>query len=260
MKKKIVRIYPLYLICLLFSMFVAVWIGNNININDFVGNLLFLQDTELKPGNWFNCFGGNHVIWYMSYQWWDYVMFILLVTLVRNRKNWLWVTAATSSIGMLSYMLVPNHASILLWYFWIFYLGLHLGECYVDKKNVNPWVAVVTIAMLVVWHCVEGIPRGVAIGVHPYLETRHFLVALILLSAFALMKKFHLHRVPGITLFKVFAPFSLSIYIFQIPTLYAMNNLFGESITTTCLSVVVTLCVAYLIEVHLQKVWLKYLK
>ena len=104
LKKRFIRIYPLYILCILFSCSVYYFTtGKLTNGATIAGNLFLLQDAVEKPGNWFRCAGGNLPIWYLSFQWWDYVMFVVFAKLIKQYTLRLNITFCICILGMVSY-------------------------------------------------------------------------------------------------------------------------------------------------------------
>lgn len=170
LRKRWIRIYPLYAIALMISLLVACYIESSytpINWRTIFGNMIFMQDNSMKPGLWFECVGGNHPLWYLSYQWWDYVIFILFFSMCKNTPQRTITIFFLCFLAMLTYIAIPNHLSIVIWYYWIFELGGHLGRVYREHKSVDWRIMAATILMLVVWVAFQGFPSGVSIGLHP---------------------------------------------------------------------------------------------
>lgn len=254
LKKRAIRIVPLYVICLLISFLSITITGKDCDFVELLGNLLFFQNTSLIPGNWVNCFAGNYVLWYMSYQWWSYVIFGLLF--ISSTYKTKWVSFAISFVGMVSYMFIPNHISILLWYYWIFFMGVHMGECYSKNTRVNIFVVVATIIMLLTWCVLNEFPKDGNVGVHPFLEVRHFASALFLLIICEVIKQIRIRFASRIILlFKSFAPFSMCIYLFQIPVLNVVSHYISTSWLIVSVATLVTISLSYIVEVKLQNIW-----
>lgn len=137
-KTRFKKIYPLYFIALLVSVSVAWIITGAVTQHDvitFIGNLLCLQDNSTKPGLWFDTAGGNYALWYMSYQWWDYIILIFLVRFIPDavkRRN---ISFLICFAAMLSYSFFPNHLSIIIWYYWIFELGCFVAMVHFEVEK-----------------------------------------------------------------------------------------------------------------------------
>lgn len=251
--RKIKRIYPLYLVAILLSVIASCIIGqtSTINLETLIGNLLFLQDSEVRPGTWFRAIGSNGPLWYMSYQWWSYVLFILLVKFVKPTKYHI-ASFCACFLAMLSFVIYPNHFSAIVWYFWIFFMGMCLSIFQI-RRNVNKtFVLLVTMLFIGSWLLFHHFPNEAAFGEHPNIELRHFLVALTLYLLYFIIKSLGVRRFRFIQLFRFVAPFSLGIYLFQIPVLNLFCFLGGYSMLTAVLALVACCSLAYLIEVRLM--------
>ena len=216
------------------------------------GNLICMQDNSLKPGLWFESAGGNYALWYMSYQWWDYVIFISLTMLVNNDYYRFRVSYILCFLGMMTYILIPNHLSILIWYYWIFEMGCYLAMIHVGHTNKKWEVLIVTLVMLIVWYLVERKVPASSIGYHPFVEIRHFLFALLLIIVYLLMRKFHF----GFILLKpfaFFAPISYCIYLLHVPMLKLSRHFFNITMMNLLIAFISTLLLAYVLERKLIK-------
>lgn len=260
--RKAIRIYPLYLICIALSVLSTFTLKGNFNDIDLptlVGNILNLQDNSLKPGSWFKIIGGNMVLWYMSYQWWFYVLFIVVAKhLIAVRKRWEIVVYIISLCSMIVYALIPNHASIVIWYFWIFAVACYMARCYVEKRNISWWAPTSVLLMIGIWFVINGASTTwTTIGMHPFLEARHFSMVVVILFAYYIMKKYRIRSLPIISKFEIFAPYSFSIYIFQMPVLYFVRSIVDNTWMASIIALPLNMLLSYLLEVKLAPLLIK---
>ena len=79
--KRFRRIYfPIF--CSYFISGIIYYYQNNtldFSYYQLIGNLLMLQDNELKPGNWFVPLFDNGPLWSLSYEWWFYMLFFIFI-------------------------------------------------------------------------------------------------------------------------------------------------------------------------------------
>ena len=149
--QRAIRIYPIYLIAIglaLSSIFFTQWSFNEITFLQVVGNLLCLQDNNLTPGTLVIAIGGN--LWYMSYQWWSYVFFILIMNYIplHRQKSF---TLILTSLGMITYMYLPNQISKLAWYYTIFYMGCCVCDVFLTKSKISKMDIFFIPIMLMIW-------------------------------------------------------------------------------------------------------------
>lgn len=252
LRRKAMRIFPLYLFCLLFSCIIQYAInGIPVDLVTLTGNILMLQDAVDKPGNWFHCVGGNYAIWYLSYQWWSYVLFIILAKFQRNYNKRLLITYIICLLGMISYCLWPNQLSNIIWYYWIFETGCYFGMCYSNNINLGWRMPLGVVFMILLW-CLFVLPSNqYSIGCYPMIEVRHFVDVLLALLIISICKKVKLKEFTFLKPFGYMAKFSYSVYLLHVPTLVLVTSLFGKSLLSICATIPVVLSVAYIIEVQI---------
>jgi peptidoglycan/LPS O-acetylase OafA/YrhL len=185
--RRLRRIYPPIVLAMLVS--TASWllgfISTKLSWNSAVATLLSVQDIGfLKPGVISDPYLGNDPLWSLSYEVFFYATFPLVMLLWRRSKT---VTRHTvgfvSCLAYVSYMIVPNHFSLVMSYFLIWWAGAMLARVYLDGalriRAALPeiaWLAalVAAAALGVLVHGFEGI------GFYPFLMLRHFAFALFL--------------------------------------------------------------------------------
>lgn len=253
LRKKALRIYPLYLICLVFSLAVQYYTkGSCSDIKTILGNVLMLQDAGEKPGIWFSCAGGNYAIWYLSFQWWDYVIFILLSKCFRSYNVRLAASFGLCVLGMVSYWLYPNHISNILWYYWIFEMGCYLGRCYMSKRNIGLITMVSNLLIIAIWILIAFPADRYGIGAHPILECRHFADVFIGLCFISIYQKFNFGKLSIFKPFKVFSKISYSIYLFHVPCMLLFRFILHSSLLASIMAVPVVLLLAFVLEKYLE--------
>lgn len=258
------RIYPIFLLCLLLGWWVH---GGALPGRALLGNLFMLQDFEGgKPGVWFDAFLGNAPLWSLAYEWWFYMLFFPILHRVRDDMQ-KWVVAGIGLLGWLSYQWVPNQIGLYLSYFVIWWTGVEVAKVYC--RGGRPTLATVRIPTLIlVFFCgLQSIPvvitklvqhKGLAFGLHPFLELRHFLASVMILGL-ALLFPRRLYN-PLTRVLKPFtrlAPISYAFYILHHPL--AVTGTYLAFLPVGFLQnmgyVLVALGVSWFAEIPYQRVW-----
>ncbi|PZS01114.1 MAG: hypothetical protein DLM70_12455 [Chloroflexi bacterium] len=233
-------------------------------VGQLAGNLLMLQDvSSLKPGVWFDPFGGNAPLWSLSYEWWFYMMFFVLATrLQRSASSQKYVVFALSLTGCAIYQRFPNQLCLFLGYFLTWWAGAECAREYVDRGAVTWRRQSPTVLMLgllcVAW--TTGIVVAHHHGVHlrwgtaPILQVRHVGAALLLLTAGITWYKL---RFPGFRFtfgpLAALGPVSYALYVLHYPVLaYLSAVTHVSSIARLLLAMALVLPLAYLLEVRAQ--------
>jgi len=193
--RRLRRIYPLVIIAMLvsFLLWLVGGIQHELSAFSALGTLLSLQDiSALKPGVISNPFLGNDPMWSLSYEVFFYAVFPLVMV------GWRWsaritrhAVGAIAVLAYVSYLVVPNHFSLVIAYFLLWWVGAMLAKTYLDGSlralSLIPEIAWLSalIGVAVVGMAMVG---SAGLGVFPTLMVRHFafaaLLALIFLTPF----------------------------------------------------------------------------
>lgn len=262
LKKRFFRIYPLFLTSLLLGLFYALISNNDVKPFELLGNILNLQDFKAgKPNVLFDTYY-NSALWSLSYEWWFYLIFILLIK-SNNPNRWAFVIIFANCI---LYLFYPNQISRWLMYFGIWWSGTILFHLF-DKldslnfKHVIKLTPFILPPLLVVLFNVFKNPIT-QLGTFPFLEFRHITFSiLIIVLVVSCFKKFKF--IKHLTIFSKIAPFSYGLYITHIPiskiTLFLLNFRFNKSfLFFMCFTMSLTF--AYIFEKKIQSHLIKYLK
>jgi peptidoglycan/LPS O-acetylase OafA/YrhL len=266
--KRVRRIYPIFIFALVLSYVSYLISARHIAMPDWkmlAGNLLMLQDFSSKPGVWVGTFYNNGPLWSLSYEWWFYVMFIVLVRMTRQRRLRLQCAWMISLIGIISYNVHPNQVAMFMMYFMIWWSGVELATEYIDTGKVTlgrqavPWVGLVLLS--IGWL----VPVARAIDHHqhlimnacPMLLTRHILAAVLLVPLAIAWQEC---RFAGFKYlvgpFSFFAPMSYAIYVIHYPIASALNSFstgqYGAE--KVILTFILTLALAYVLEERMQPI------
>jgi peptidoglycan/LPS O-acetylase OafA/YrhL len=193
-------------------------------IKDLVLNILMFQDmSALKPNVIVSSYMHNTPLWSLSYEWWFYMLFFPIVTLIKTPRTAALLVFGLSIASALLYIVWPTFVPRLLMYMAIWWSGAHLAQAWIDKVGkldlkdfLLPVAGIGAIcAVLAVDNLLHRAGGGkLTFGVHPFLELRHFAFSLVVLvGAYVWMKARWVlfDRVFG--LFVLAAPISYSIYI-----------------------------------------------
>jgi peptidoglycan/LPS O-acetylase OafA/YrhL len=263
--RRFVRLYaPLLIIFILAYVLKCIQEGAMAN-PEFLrlgGNLLMLQDVVTqKPHVICGVYLSNGPLWSLSYEWWFYMLFFLLVTKIKTEKLNLWIAIMTISAAT-SYLIYPFFLNRLLMYFAIWWIGVRFAQTYLNnetfsiRKMVPYGMVLFSITALLglnlylnreVIHTYEF-----RYSAYPIIEFRHFAFAFLVMFGALIWQKYHwfgFNAMFGV--FKYIAPCSYVIYIshhYLVTTatyLQFINNKFIEY----SLYILVLIIFSFLIEV-----------
>jgi peptidoglycan/LPS O-acetylase OafA/YrhL len=234
----------------------------NPELTTLLGNLFMLQDViTLKPHVLSGTYMGNGVLWSLSYEWWFYMLFFLLVSKIKADKLNKLVSILTITAAF-SYILYPFIINRLLMYFAIWWIGVRFATDYlagakITIRSILPHAyvlfAITAILSLNLYiHYSASKEYAYPLVAYPIIELRHFAFASMVIFGAVIwqnLKWFGFNNVFGI--FKYLAPCSYVIYISHeylvITATYLrfINNSFIEH----GLYVIFMIAFAYLLEV-----------
>lgn len=241
--KRFVRIYPIFIMVMLLSVVIG---GVHTDVRSFGWNLLGMQDSQLqKPGIGYATFGDNDPLWSLGYEVWFY-LFYAITGAASFRRNLLLVTVV-SVVAAGVFVMYPNKACLTLMYLPIWWLGASLATC-------DFWLGMGSLVLILAvyiggsYH--EIITSHGTIGLHPFIEIRHFGAAI----AFALLwmgaqRWIPARRFEWLAPLAFLAPISYGIYIVHVPLLRLVKQYNGSWFVFLAM----TLGMAYLLEITFQK-------
>lgn len=264
-EKRFLRIYiPLILVFianfLLFSWQENYW--QSINWGNLVGNIFMFQDVDgLKPNVLVSPFLGNSPLWSLSYEWWFYMIFFILFKL--NNKVSTKLVYVLGILSAISYIFYPNFINRILMYLVIWWGGLEIADLYLKQEqisiyNLRAYLLVLLVLTLILGlnvylNSIESISQFVQnIGLHPVLEFRHFLFAIIAIVLAIMWHKLN-WRLFNYTIlpFHRLAPISYCLYIshwFLVIKATYLNDLISNTFLRVFIYLIVCLFFSYLVE------------
>ena len=228
------------------------------------GNLLMLQDVVTqKPHVICGVYMSNGPLWSLSYEWWFYMLFFLLVTKIKSDRLNVWIAVITISAAF-SYLFYPFFLNRILMYFAIWWIGVRFAQTYLNKevfsiKKMLPYGAVLLIITAILGlnlylnrDAIET--YQFRYSAFPIIEFRHFAFAFLVMFGAIIWQNMHwfaFDRIFGI--FKYIAPCSYVIYIshtylvVHATYLSFLNNRVLELI----LYIIVMIAFSFLVEVFI---------
>ena len=225
--RRFIRLYiPLFVIFILGYVIKCIHEGTfaNPELLQLGGNLLMLQDViTQKPHVIVGVYMSNGPLWSLSYEWWFYMLFYLLVTKITAPRLNLWIAVLTITAAV-SYLFYPFFINRLVMYFAIWWIGVKFATTYLNNEKFSIRAILPYGGVLVTITAIMGLNlflnRGVIhtyefrYSAFPIIEFRHFAFATIVMFGAIIWenkKWFAFNHIFGI--FKYIAPCSYVMYI-----------------------------------------------
>jgi len=220
------------------------------------GNLAMLQGISIDPFH-------NGPLWSLSYEWWFYVFFFVLVKAEKmpgRRQFW---AAGLSFLGLLSALFFLNQASLFLLYFMVWWCGAELARQYLGQGKIT-WreqsFSLISLSCLSILSLLLILPavrthQHLSFIEYPLLFARHLSsgVALVVVGiVWYKLRFFGFDRLLGG--FALLAPISYAIYAVHAPVLFAVASVAPGNYALPKIALIwaIILFVAYLLEVPFQ--------
>ena len=195
----------------------------NPEIKSLILNLLMLQDiSSLKPNVIVDPYMHNNPLWSLSYEWWFYMAFFPIVLTLKNAKHQAALVYSLSILSSLAYSIYPEFIPRLFMYISIWWAGVCLSNKYISGSEMNyrdlkiPLISLSLISLILGVQAYLFILSGKSssVGVHPFLEFRHHIFALLVVVFAIAWKKINWFGFEKIfSPFLFLAPISYVIYI-----------------------------------------------
>ena len=225
--RRFIRLYiPLFFIFLLGYLIKCYTDGTlaNPEWSTLFGNIFMLQDViSQKPNVVSATYMGNGVLWSLSYEWWFYMLFFLLVTKIDSSKINKWVSIISITAAA-SYIVYPFILNRLAMYFAIWWIGVRFADIYLKKqkysiKEIMPYAYVLftiiaLLALNLYLHFSYTKIYSYPLVAYPFIELRHFVFAVMVMFGSIIWQNLNWKGFNGIFgIFKHLAPCSYVIYI-----------------------------------------------
>ncbi|MFC1452093.1 acyltransferase family protein [Verrucomicrobiota bacterium] len=228
--RRFVRIYPIFIVSLLVAYVIRTYNPDwppDTRVSQLLGNLCMLQDVALlRPNTWVNPYCGNLPLWSLSYEWWFYVLYMVMMRFSHASSRFK-ISAVLSLTGCVTYVVFPFQGNRFLMYFALWWAGAEIAELYTAGESCSSArfrrtaVLLTTMLAVLIVNCLWRVRFGHTpffLGRYPFLEVRHFAAALLLLLLGAVWAR---HCFRGFrrlfSAFAAIAPFSYALYVFHYP-------------------------------------------
>lgn len=251
--KRFKRIIPLYILALVLTALCGMitkhfWINSSYNIESFIGNIFFLQNSKGYSGNWFLPYGNNGPLWSLSFEMWYYlflpILLLLLKSIFKNKLSTielihlgLFVSwgASIFSTWLNKQVYLPWVAYLTLFILW--YLGFWIGMLY--KKNALTikhlfFLLIITSTHIFLSETIESATLG-------KLKTGSIIATIFLLFYFL-----HNYFAPAFSifqrvlnfLFNKIGMYSYALYLIHFPILLVCQKFYPDSYLALSITVI----------------------
>ncbi|GAA3952851.1 acyltransferase family protein [Chitinophaga oryziterrae] len=258
--KRFVRIYPIFILVMVLSIVLNLVTGarqEHTDMATFFYNIAGLQDSQLqKPGIGYPTFGDNDPLWSLGYEAWFYVFYAIVGSAKFNRNLLIVVLVSFSAAILFSFY--PGKAYLTLLYLPIWWLGAAIAEATLTERT-RPFLWGMLVLLIAMGGYVAGSYEQIknssnSIGLHPFIEIRHFSAAIVFAIVWMMAQKWlSVKYFAWMEPMAVLAPISYGIYIVHVPLLRGVKFILHDGIIAWCVFIVMTLIMAYLLEIHFQK-------
>jgi len=273
--KRLFRIYPIFVSVLLLSVLISLFNGEKLSYHDlinFVGNLAMLQDTGNKPGTFIYPFLHNHALWSLSYEWWFYMLFPLLmrgVALLRRYYNGpsIYLACGISLLTYICYLLLPNHLLLIGSYLVLWWTGVACAELYcrgikLDFRALRPmYISLGAMTVLTLIPMRELIGKGASafnVNDYPFIDFRHYAFATLCLVGIQyghLCSELLMRR--GMRWLSSLSGISYGLYCVHFPIFYLQLPFVHHLALEYTIKIGLVFLFAYILEKVMQPRWNK---
>lgn len=151
--RRLKRILPLYYFAILFTFICGllsktVYVNNDFSLKNLLGNIFFLQSSNMYKGNWFAPYGDNGPFWSLSFEMFYYffmpVFLLILLRWYKSSKLTMPINRVALVLSFLisltctvlnKFFFIPYIAFATLFFVW--YTGFFIAAVYVEREKQN---------------------------------------------------------------------------------------------------------------------------
>jgi peptidoglycan/LPS O-acetylase OafA/YrhL len=273
--KRFLRIYPILTATFCISILVFHLNGDlhfNGLLKSLVLNILQLQRLEDEPGIEIEIspFLGNLPLWSLGYEWWFYMMFILITIILRVWKRDfspidIYLVLIISLSSWACFTFIPSHLFLVINFFLLWWTGYHCAEIYYVHKDFKLKNMVHPLICLCIMTLIIGVPvlkqrfidnLSIAEINQEYPLTNYlynYIEAILLLLcgwAWWKIKLFKFNFLFG--LFSKIAPISYAIYVIHFPVIQLQIPVVGNIYLLLVIKIILILAISYFLEIVFQ--------
>jgi peptidoglycan/LPS O-acetylase OafA/YrhL len=258
--KRFVRIYPIFILVMMLSIVLNLATGarqEHMDMTTFFYNIIGMQDSQLqKPGIGYATFGDNDPLWSLGYEAWFYVFYAIVGSANFNRN--LLIVVLVSLLSAILFSFYPGKVYLTLLYLPIWWLGAAIAQASLTAR-AKPFLLGMGVLLVVLGAYVTGSYALIrnsnnSIGLHPFIEIRHFGAAIVFAVIWMIAQKWlSMKHFAWMEPLALLAPISYGIYIVHVPLLRGVKFFLHDGIVAWCVFIALTLIMAYLLEIHFQK-------
>ncbi len=185
--RRIRRVYPTLIAALIVSTIIEMMNGTlarQFSVTELIGTLVGVQDIGfLKPGVITDPYLGNDPLWSLSYEVAFYAVFpVVMRAWRRSQVATVNLIGLASAVGYASFLIMPNHFSLVAAYLILWWVGALLAHLYLSGRAALKlfWLGEAWLGATLIIACAGVLLEGYkGLGYFPVLTLRHFAFATV---------------------------------------------------------------------------------